>query len=127
MKNIYLIILTSFLVFSLNAQVAKLEGPRIGFTMVEAGLLANILKKDVAPFNDENTESWEGTSLGKYGAIMSQYGWQWESRFADGSNITGIATENAVILVNDVFQGPILNYNLNENLGITSIQFKKNS
>ena len=42
---------------------------------------------------------------------------------SNGSNITGIATENAVILVNDVFQGPILNYNLNENLGITSIQF----
>jgi len=42
---------------------------------------------------------------------------------SDGNNITGIATENAVILVNDVFQGPILNYNLNENLGITSIQF----
>jgi len=42
---------------------------------------------------------------------------------SDGNNITGIATENAVILINDVFQGPILNYNLNENLGITSIQF----
>ena len=40
-----------------------------------------------------------------------------------GSNITGIATENAVILVNDVFQGPVLNYTLNENAGITSIQF----
>ena len=42
---------------------------------------------------------------------------------SDGNNITGIATENAVILVNDVFQGPIINYSLNENLGITSIQF----
>ena len=42
---------------------------------------------------------------------------------SDSNNITGIATENAVILINDVFQGPILNYNLNENLGITSIQF----
>jgi len=42
---------------------------------------------------------------------------------SDGNNVTGIATENAVILINDVFQGPILNYSLNENLGITSIQF----
>lgn len=97
MKNIFLIILTFFLVFSSDAQVAKLEGPRIGFTMVEAGLLANILKKDVGPFDDENTESWEGTSLGKYGAIMSQYGWQWESRFADGSNITGIVEWIALV------------------------------
>ena len=43
--------------------------------------------------------------------------------YQDGSNVTGIATENAVILVNDVFQGPVLNYNLNENLGVTSITF----
>ena len=42
---------------------------------------------------------------------------------SDGNNITGIATENAVILVNDVFQGPVINYNLNENSGITSIAF----
>ena len=40
-----------------------------------------------------------------------------------GSNVTGIATENAVILVNDVFQGPVANYDLNENAGVTSITF----
>jgi len=42
---------------------------------------------------------------------------------SEGSNITGIATENAVILINDVFQGPISNYTLKENAGITSISF----
>ena len=46
--------------------------------------MRNILKKDVSFFSDENRESWDGTSLGEYGAVMSQYGWQWESRFADG-------------------------------------------
>ena len=40
-----------------------------------------------------------------------------------GSNVTGIATENAIILLNDVFQGPVLNYDLTENAGITSITF----
>ena len=44
---------------------------------------------------------------------------------SDGSDITGIATENAVILINDVFQGPgsNSNYTLNQTAGITSIRF----
>ena len=41
----------------------------------------------------------------------------------DGSNVTGIATENAVLLINDVFQGPVKNYNLEEQSGITSATF----
>ena len=41
------------------------------------------------------------------------------------SNVTGIATEKAIILINDVFQGPGLTYDytLNETAGITSIRF----
>ena len=45
---------------------------------------------------------------------------------SEGSfNISGIADENAVILINDIFQGPGLsaNYYLQENAGITSIRF----
>ena len=42
---------------------------------------------------------------------------------SDKSNITGIATENAVILLNDVFQGPVKNYSLTQTAGITSISF----
>ena len=53
----------------------------------------------------------------------------------DGSNVTGIATENAIILVNDTFQTPggitgiippelqTRQYTLAENAGITSISF----
>ena len=39
------------------------------------------------------------------------------------SNITGIASENAVILINDVFQGPVKNYNLYELAGVTTAGF----
>ena len=41
------------------------------------------------------------------------------------SNVTGISAENAVILINDVFQGTGISndYNLSENIGITSITF----
>ena len=44
---------------------------------------------------------------------------------SNGSNITGISDENAVILINDVFQAPglINDYVLGESSGITSISF----
>lgn len=95
-KIIYILLLSLGIIFSSNAQVERLVGPRVGITMVTAGLVANVLKKDVDLFSDENTEEWEG-SLGKYGATMTQYGWQWESRFADGANITGIVEWIALV------------------------------
>ena len=97
MKNILLILAIALSVLSADAQIEKLAGPRIGITMVTPGLLANILKKDVSLFSDENRESWDGTSLGKSGAVMSQYGWQWESRFADAGNVTGIVEWIALV------------------------------
>ena len=44
----------------------------------------------------------------------------------DGSDISGISTENAIILVNDVFQSPGISdqYVLSEQSGITSIAFQ---
>ena len=97
MKRIFTTILLSIILLSADAQIEKLAGPRIGITMVTPGLLANILKKDVSFFSDENREYWDGTSLGKYGAVMSQYGWQWESRFADGGDVTGIVEWIALV------------------------------
>ena len=44
---------------------------------------------------------------------------------SNGSDVTSISNENAVILINDIFQGPGLNndYSLGETAGITSITF----
>ena len=51
---------------------------------------------------------------------------------SDGSNVTGFSTDNAIVLVNQIFHGPkkvfgggnvIGDYGLLENVGITSIQF----
>jgi hypothetical protein len=39
------------------------------------------------------------------------------------NSITGIATDNAVILINSIFQGPTIDYNLNENLGKSELIF----
>jgi hypothetical protein len=99
MKKIITTVLLSVSILSVDAQVDKLAGPRVGVTMVQAGLLANILKKDVPIFADDNPnhESWDGTSLGKYGATMSQYGWQWESRFLDGGDIVGLVEWIALV------------------------------
>jgi len=99
MKKTLLTLVIALSVLSAGAQIQKLAGPRVGITMVEPGLLANILKKDVSFFSDENEnrESWDGTSLGEYGAVMSQYGWQWESRFADGGEVTGIVEWIALV------------------------------
>jgi hypothetical protein len=97
MKKLITTIVFGLIIISANAQIQKLAGPRIGITMVQPGLLANILRKDVKFFSNENKESWEGTSLGKKGAVMSQYGWQWESRFADGGNVTGIVEWIALV------------------------------
>ena len=97
MKKIITTIVLCLALLSVNAPIQKLAGPRVGITMVQSGLLANILKKDVSFFSDENRESWDGTSLGEYGAVMSQYGWQWESRFADGGDVTGIVEWIALV------------------------------
>ena len=42
-----------------------------------------------------------------------------------GANVTGVSTENSIVLVNDIFQGPglLFDYTLNESTGITSITF----
>jgi hypothetical protein len=44
---------------------------------------------------------------------------------SNGDDVSGIENENAIILVNDIFQGPGLtyNYNLSESTGITTITF----
>jgi hypothetical protein len=47
---------------------------------------------------------------------------------SSGSNVTGISTDNAIVLINDVFQGPNTllttnDYDLTENAGITTISF----
>ena len=96
MKKIITIILLSFSILSVEAQIEKLAGPRVGVTMVSAGSLASIIRGDVSFFSDEVSEEWTGAT-GKYGAAIAQYGWQWESRFSDAGNITGIVEWIALV------------------------------
>ena len=100
MKKIITTILLSVSILSVDAQVDKLAGPKVGITMVSAGSLASLLRKDVPFFPDDDEpsirEEWTG-STGKYGATMSQYGWQWESRFLDGGDVVGLVEWIALV------------------------------
>ena len=96
MKRIFIIILMSIILLSAEAQIEKLAGPRVGVTMITPGSLSSIIRGDVPFFSDEVREEWTG-STGKYGAAISQYGWQWESRFADGGDIAGIVEWIALV------------------------------
>ena len=72
-----------------NAQIEKLAGPRIGFTFVTPGLTADVINTKFDPEHEYgNTGS----------AFITQYGWQWESRFADGGgDVTGIVEWVALV------------------------------
>jgi len=96
MKKTITIILLSFSILSVEAQIEKLAGPKLGITMVQSGSLSSILRKDVSMFSDDVRQEWTG-SAGKYGAVMSQYGYQWETRFSDGGNVTGIVEWIALV------------------------------
>jgi hypothetical protein len=98
MKKIITTVLLSVSILSVDAQVDKLAGPKVGITMVSAGSLASILRKDV-PFSFDDApikQEWTG-STGKYGATMTQYGWQWESRFLDGGDVVGLVEWIALV------------------------------
>ena len=97
MKRIFTTILLSVTLLSAEAQIEKLAGPRVGVTMITPGSLASIIRGDVSFFSDEVRQEWTG-STGKYGAAISQYGWQWESRFADGGgDVVGIVEWIALV------------------------------
>jgi hypothetical protein len=100
MKKTITTVLLSVSILSVDAQVDKLAGPKVGITMVSAGSLASLLRKDVPFFPQDGepsiTEEWT-MSTGKYGAVMSQYGWQWESRFLDGGDVVGLVEWIALV------------------------------
>lgn len=96
MKRIFTAILLSITFLSAEAQIEKLAGPRVGVTMITSGSLASIIRGDIPFFSDDVRKEWTG-STGKYGAAISQYGWQWESRFADGGDITGVVEWIALV------------------------------
>ena len=90
-KIIYTLSIVLGLGLSANAQIESLKGPRIGAVLITQGFTADMVntKFDIDIDEDE---------IGATGAaFVSLYGWQWESRFADGGDITGIVEWIALV------------------------------
>ena len=102
MKKILLTLVLALGLLTANAQIEKLAGPRIGVTFIGAGPVADFLHEGF-DFDDDRD--------GKHGstgpAFTTQYGWQWESRFADGGgDVVGIV--EWIVLVAGMEQGMFL-------------------
>ena len=100
MKKTLLTLALGLGLLTANAQIEKLAGPRIGMTLITAG--------PVADFLHEGFDFDENDRYGSTGdAFTTQYGWQWESRFADGGGeIVGIV--EWIVLVAGMEQGKFL-------------------
>ena len=84
--RILTIITLLFLSLVTNAQIEKLTGPRFGITFITKGSSADILNEGIN-FDEDKNNGFGNTGS----AFTTQYGWQWETRFADGGeNFIGI-------------------------------------
>lgn len=81
-RNIVIFIFFISMIYAKKSasQIQSMAGPRIGVTFLGAGGTADYLNKTDGP-----------------SAFTTQYGWQWETRFASGSNITGLVEWVVVI------------------------------
>jgi len=102
MKKVLLTLVLILGFLTANAQVEKLAGPRVGFTYITAGPIADFLH-DGFDFDEDEDGGYGSTGP----AFTTLYGWQWESRFADGGgNITGIV--EWIVLVGGMERGKFL-------------------
>ena len=78
-----------------NAQIQSLAGPRLGLVYISASPGSTFLNGDMK-LDDIFEGSSDYADVAK-GSLTSLYGWQWESRFADGGTFTGIVEWIALI------------------------------
>ena len=87
-KIIYTLSIVLGLAFSANAQIQSLAGPRIGMVFITPSPVSSFLNgklklEDLGELPSDYEEIAKGN-------LTTLYGWQWESRFADAGNVTGI-------------------------------------
>ena len=101
MKRILLTLVLGLGLLTANAQIEKLAGPRLGLTFISPGPIADFLHDGFDFDSDEEQHGSTGS------AITTLYGWQWESRFADGGGeIVGIV--EWIVLVGGMEKGMFL-------------------
>ena len=93
MKKILIILISISSVLYTHAQIEKLAGPRVGAVLITPGISSHWINGERGIFDDVSPTINDDAKA----AFISLYGWQWESRFADGGNITGIVEWIALI------------------------------
>ena len=93
MKRILIILISISSVLYANAQIEKLAGPRLGGVLITPGISSHWINGERGIFDDVSPTINDDAKA----AFISLYGWQWESRFADGGDITGIVEWIALI------------------------------
>ena len=96
MKRIVFTIALGLGLITVNAQIQSLAGPRLGLVYISASPGSTFLNGDLEldDIFDEGTSDYAEVAKG---TLTSLYGWQWESRFADGGNVTGIVEWIALV------------------------------
>lgn len=72
------------MIYTTKAQVQTNSGPRFGITVLTPGLLGDILNGD-RDLGDETEIDYSQKE-----AVMSQFGWQWETILIEGEEFNGI-------------------------------------
>jgi hypothetical protein len=107
MKKFILTISAFLLLLTANSQTDKLSGPRIGFTFIGAGPVADFINtKDLGALTEEGSDGYPHVFGEEGNAFITQYGWQWETRFADGYDVTGLV--EWIVLVGGMEKGLFL-------------------
>ena len=87
-KTIYILFIFTILTFNATSQIYNLSGPRVGAVFISPSPASSFLRGDLAL--DQTGELPQSFDELAKGTFTSLYGWQFESRFADGYNVTGI-------------------------------------
>jgi hypothetical protein len=95
MKKIITIIILALIINSASAQIQSLAGPRFGMVYITDSPGSTFLNGDLAL--DDIFEGVPNYNDVAKAAVTSLYGWQWESRFADGGDVTGIVEWIALV------------------------------
>ena len=95
MKKIVFTIAFGLGLVTANAQIQSLSGPRLGLVYISDSPGSSFLNGDIQL--EEMGELPENYNDISKGALTSLYGWQWESRFADGGDVTGVVEWIALI------------------------------
>ena len=95
MRKIVFTIVFGLGILAASAQIQKLAGPRLGLVYISDSPGSSFLNGDIQL--DEMGELPENYNDIAKGALTSLYGWQWESRFAEGGDITGIVEWIALV------------------------------